>query len=167
MFEPVVIIPTPVSKFGSVGSVAADKSKPWKEDGKTWHLEKRCNPDSRTILKELLSALGQIPVLDGPHWGQQIYISYKIKGRNFLIINTLSTQIELTVPVSSEIFNIEETAIKLGLKLFQTEVSPSEKKALSSSIALYGESVKIRCKQGIVFTDEFAKFIQGCVDAMA
>ena len=54
------------------------KSQPWKSDGRSWHLENKLNDETANRLVEVIEAVGEIELLDGPYWGQKYYVSFRL-----------------------------------------------------------------------------------------
>jgi len=167
LIEPLTIIPTPVGKFGDVGGGVETGNKPWRDDGKSWHLEKRCNAPARAMLEELIPIIEQVPELEGPNWSQKAYISYQLHGVMCCYITTFPKMLVINIRVKKGTVSAEIAAKKLGIDVFQAEGTIGDKMALSSSIGVYEKTtkdlVKIRCKEGFEFSDAFIKFLKECI----
>jgi len=169
--EPITIVPVSVSRFDSVGVGAEAATKPWKEDGQAWHLERRCNASSRAMLQSLVAALEQISELEGPNWSQKYYISYHTGAAVGLTIETGPKVLVVNIRVPKGSIEASQVAGRLGIEVFQTDVTLSDKLALSSSVgvseAASNDTVKIRCKEGFEFTEDFVDFVRECLQVTA
>ena len=167
LVEPITIVPTPVGKFDDVGSGTDDAAKPWKEDGVVWHLEKRCNPSARAMLEHLLSALEAIPELDGPSWAQKYYVSFQHQGTSCLKVITFPKMLQVNLSVAKGTVTAEAAAERLGVEVFESKRTISDKFALASSVDVDNKKardlIKIRCKEGFQFGDTFVDLVRECL----
>lgn len=103
--------------------VKPDTSKdPWKDDGENWHLEEKLNEDAAERLQEVVDALGNLDSLDGPHWGQKQYVSFKQNRKNRVILRT-----------RTEVFKVE---------IYDFPVGDIEVEALADSAGVSAGDVK-------------------------
>lgn len=169
--EPNVIVPVPVSKFESVGKSSSSSASPWIKNGKSWHLEKRCSSTSKDMLLKLIEIIENNFEVDGPHWNQKLYISFKINNFAWLNINTHSTQLVLRFLVKSNYFNIDEIAGALNLVKYDKEGTLSEKISLPNSISIIqkndtSDRIIIRIKEDFnLESEEFLEFLQKAYDS--
>lgn len=63
-------IPIPDAQPPSVDPTTEDK--PWKADGRGWHLQERTNDATGEVLVELVSAIQDLDYLEGPRWQQKL-----------------------------------------------------------------------------------------------
>lgn len=133
LIEPNTVVPLQVSKFADTGRTKPGKS-PWIDDGKSWHLEKRCSPKTKQMLNIIDDIIKQNFDVDGPNWDQKHYVSYRINNYNWLAIITAQNYIRLDFLVKAKAFNVDEVASRLGLKKFDKEETLAEKFGYPSSI---------------------------------
>jgi hypothetical protein len=168
LVEPITIVPTPVGKFDEVGGGSGETAtKPWKEDGMAWHLEKRCNPTARTMLEQLLSVLETIPELEGPSWAQKHYVSFQYQGTSCLKVITYPKMLQVNLSVVKGTITAEAAAQRLSVEVFQSDGTISDKFALASSVDVNDKKakdlIKIRCKEEFKFGDTFVGFVRECL----
>ncbi len=133
--QPRVIIPQPVSRFSDAGRPKTPQgARPWIEDGKSWHLDRRCSPETQKMLLNLDDLIRDNLQVDGPRWNQKFYVAYRIGNKNWLAIGTRSTMLVLDFTVKRGAFNQGDLAERLGVASFDTEDSLSEKIGLPSSV---------------------------------
>ena len=82
----------------STSEVSPDTSeKPWKKDGRSWHLNEVASDETAELLERVVSSLSEIEFLDGPHWGQQQYVSFKQDRKNRVLAYTQKTLFHLEI----------------------------------------------------------------------
>jgi hypothetical protein len=166
--QPATIVPVPVSRFSETGKARADAS-PWVADGKNWHLEKRCSPETRRMLCELNDALTERFDLEGPFWGQKYYVVYRVDGSNWLSIITAPTYLRLDLVVEAGAFDGQALAQRLGVVYYDSDETLSEKLTLPSSVNIRrrndrSDKIRVRVKEGFALVEEtFLGFLE---DAM-
>ena len=165
--QPEQVVPEPHPKFFDVGKIdQKEGAKPWKQDGKSWHLDKRCSSLTKEMfltLNEIIS--GKLNVSE-PSWSQKLYVSYKIDNINWLIINTKATALKLRFLVKPGSLDKDEIPSELDVAKFKKELSLSEKLNLPSSVNVESKSenwdkVILRIKKDFDFEDKsFLKFLK-------
>lgn len=165
--EPSVIVPVPVNRFAGVGKSRPDTT-PWRTDGKTWHLEKRCSEQSRTRLLALNELILDTLELDGPSWDQKLYVAYRFANRNWLTVITGAERLRVEIRVESGAFDAASLADRLGVVEFDEEESLSEKLNLPSSVTVVNrneatDKVKLWIKED--FDLESEAFVDFLVEA--
>ncbi len=114
--QPQTIIPLPVSRFSDTGDPkTGDGIRPWIEDGKSWHLDKRCSPTTREMMLRLDDLIRDNLDVDGPRWNQKFYVAYRIGNNNWLRIDTRSTMLRLRFLVKAGAFQQQDLAQRLGI----------------------------------------------------
>jgi len=105
--------------------------------------------------KRLLSATDDLIKekfeVNGPHWGQKSYVSYKIGNYLWLWINTQANMLRLNFAIKSKTFDEQDLAQRLGVAQFNSMQSLSEKMSLRNSVFVEesGESrdyIRLRIK---------------------
>jgi hypothetical protein len=100
--QPQTIIPVPVSRFADTGKAKrGDVTQPWISEGRAWHLEKRCNPETREMLEKLDDIITDKFEVDGPNWNQKFYLTYKVNNFNWLIVITGAKVLRLRFTVKA------------------------------------------------------------------
>lgn len=89
------IIPVPKTSPPEVDPDTSDK--PWEADGRAWHMEEITNDETGMLLEELVSAIQDLEVLDGPRWGQKLYVSFRIGRKNRILLRTQTEQIHVQI----------------------------------------------------------------------
>ncbi len=140
LVQPQVVIPVP-SEQRIVGAVSSsDATKPWKIDGRSWHLDQRLSEKGRAIAEAVLDAVATaIPDALGPNWQQKNYVSWQRDGKNWLVMYTDSpNQASAFFPANAD--DVELAAQILGWATFDGELSLAEKLAMGSSVGVDGKS---------------------------
>lgn len=151
--QPQTIIPLPVSRFAVVGGTLGGEGKqPWVTDGKTWHLEKRCNPETRELLLKLNDMVTEKFEVNGPLWNQKNYIAYRVGNYTWLFIITGAKVIRLNFTVKAGAFKQADLAKKLSVEEFDKEEPLADKLGLPSSVSVQNRNpgtdrVILRIKQ--------------------
>lgn len=101
----------------TVSEISPQTSKePWKVDGKSWHLDKKLNDNTADRLREVVEALGNVESLDGPHWGQKQYVSFKQNRKNRVIARTRTEVFKVEIyDISADDIDVEELADSVGV----------------------------------------------------
>jgi len=89
------LVPTSSLEKFETGETPDDK--PWKLDGKGWHLEERTQEDTAKLARELVDAIREIDGLEGPSWTQKVYIAFRIDGTNRAVLRTRAQSIKLNI----------------------------------------------------------------------
>jgi hypothetical protein len=140
------IIPIPED---TVSGVKPDTSKdPWKDDGERWHLEEKLNDDAAELLQEVVDALGNLDSLEGPHWGQKQYVSFKQNRKNRVILRTRTEVFKVEIyDIPVEDIDIEALADAVG-------VSVEDVKADAEDLRGGRPGVQITCRGGAAIDTE-------------
>jgi len=164
--QPQTIIPLPVSQFSTTGSIkTGDGLKLWLEDGRNWHLEKRCSPKTKELFLKLNEIILDNLEVDGPRWGQKYYVAYRVSNTNWLSVETKSTMLRLTILVKSDTFNIDSIAKDLSMEIFDKDDPLADKLGLPSSVFLYKHNedtdiIHLRIKDDFdLSSDTFSSFL--------
>lgn len=170
--QPQVIVPVPVSKFGEIGhGRVGDVSQPWKADGRSWHLDKRCSPETRDLLIRLNDVITDNFSVDGPRWEQKQWIAYKLGNRNWLAVYTRPSVLTLRFVIKVGAFKQKPLAQSLGVEEFDKEESIAEKLGLPSSVSVLKRSeatdrVTLRVKEGFdIESSAFLGFLEKAYEA--
>ena len=78
------VIPTSQLERFTPGSETTNK--PWKEDGHAWHIEERADPKTASLIEGIVSGLREVELFGEPSWGQKNYVSFRVNGKNRLLI---------------------------------------------------------------------------------
>lgn len=140
MLQPNVIVPPPVVRFAEVGGVQQGESYPWDEDGRAWHLEKRCSPKTAELLLKIDDIIRDTVDVEEPKWNQKFYVAYRIKNRIWLSITTQANMLRLMFRTEPGFFSQDELAADLKVEVFDKEDSLSEKFGLPSSVMVQPRS---------------------------
>jgi len=167
LLQPHIVVPVPVGRFSRTGARRpGDGIRPWVVDGKIWHLEKKCGPKIRDMLLRLDDLIQDNFDVDGPMWNQRIYVSYKIRGHNWIYVNTYQSALVLDIHASTGNFEEKELAKRLGVQVFDKKESLSEKIGLPSSVTVGDEGegsawIKLRIKEDFdLDSTAFLKFLK-------
>lgn len=167
LLQPQLIVPLPVSRFSRVGGAKpVEGAKPWREDGRSWHLEKRCSPTTRETFLQLNELLLSNLEVDGPRWNQKLYVAYRVGNRNWLLVRTRATVLRLDFFVEAGAFSQEEIAQQLDVREFDKADSLAEKLGLPSSVVIEHRNestdrIKLRIKEDFDLTAEtFLAFLE-------
>ncbi|MEN4005997.1 MAG: endonuclease NucS [Methanobacterium sp.] len=132
--QPQIIIPVPVSKFISTGSISKiDISKPWIFDGKKWHLEKQCSPKIKEMLIKINDIVTDNLQVDGPYWNQKSYVSYHMNNYIWLAIHTRPNMLILDF-LFVKANNLEQFTLAKNLGIVEYSGSLKDKLGLPSSV---------------------------------
>ena len=133
--QPQIIVPVPVSRFKPVGKrLGPAGRKPWLENGQAWHLDKRCSKQTKPLLLGLDETLRNLFDLEGPLWSQKYYVSYQLHGSIWLRVITQPKLLKLHFMVKNNQFDQELLAKRLGIEIFDSDESLSERLGLPSSV---------------------------------
>jgi len=109
------LVPTSDLEKFEAGDSPSDK--PWKVDGKRWHLEERTNEDTAALVQQLIDSISEIKGLDGPSWTQKIYIAFRVDGTNRVLWRTRANSVQFDVrdfPIEDEEELIESATELVG-----------------------------------------------------
>lgn len=107
-------IPVPENTISAVSPVTS--KEPWKDDGKSWHLDEKLDNQTAERLKEVVEALENVESLDGPHWGQKQYVSFKQNRKNRVIARTRTKVFQVEIyDISVGDIDVEELADAVGV----------------------------------------------------
>lgn len=131
-------VPPPVGPPGG----GDDKDEPWITNGKEWHLVHRLRSKSieqpSEMAEHLLGVIklvsSTLPHVTGPHWGQKYYVSFKADNTNWLWIGTGPSILDVYIKCDIDQFPLEDVSNRLGVCIFDTDATFSEKFSLPSSI---------------------------------
>lgn len=159
--NPRVLIPLPAEEKFNIQALAEDKSKPWKEDGKDWHLNNRCSQESADLLRKLIELIEEnLTDVQGPNWRQKFYVSFKINGSNWIYIKTQASTLRVQVSCNLADFDTGQVAEKLGMKAlepdtgFDRELSNEVKKRTEKSRMVF------RLRSDFEVDEEFAGILE-------
>jgi len=109
-------IPAPEN---TVSGVSPETSKePWKNDGEKWHLEEKLNSGSAALLEEVAESLGDLEALDGPHWGQKQYVSFRQNRKNRVIARTRTEVFKIEIyDIPAGDIDVDELATTVGVSV--------------------------------------------------
>jgi len=82
--------------------------QPWKRNSRDWHLKTVTNDETSELLEEVVTALSDIDSIDGPHWRQKQYVSFKQGRRNRVLAYTQKTLFHL------ELYDVDGGAVDDG-----------------------------------------------------
>ena len=137
LIQPQIIIPLPISRFSETGARKRKTGdEPWLLDGKIWHLEKRCSPETRKMLEKLDQIFQENLDVDGPKWDQKGYISYKVNGYNWLTVETHTRLLYVIVRVQKGAFKSSTLAKKLNIQEYASDDPLADKLGQPSSVAV-------------------------------
>jgi hypothetical protein len=168
--QPQVIVPLPVSRFTETGQVK-EGVQPWRENGKSWHLEQRCSPETRSLLLTLDDLILEHFEVDGPRWSQKLYVAYRVRNYNWLTVRTRATVLRLDFLVKAGAFTEEGIAERLSVKVFDKSDSLAEKLELPSSVHIEhrnesSDRIKLRVKEDFDLRSEaFLEFLRDAYEA--
>lgn len=171
LIQPTVIVPHPVKRFSETGKTRP-KGTPWLVDGKEWHLEKRCSPNTKEMFLKLDKTLQDNFEFDGPRWNQKYYVSYRVNNYNWLSVNTNPGILRLNFLLKPGKFDVNEIANRLGIAKFDKE-SFSEKINLPSSVLIQSlndstDRIIIRIKEGFdIESETFRNFLDDAYKAFS
>jgi len=171
LVEPNVIVPIPVSRFAKVGKGPTKGGSPWKTDGQTWHLEKRCSSRTRDMLLAFDKDIREALAVEGPHWNQKLYVAYRKNNYNWLCVHTLPKTLIFDFNVKAGTFESDALAKTLDVAKFEKDESMSGKLNLPSSVAVTNRTevrdrVRLRVKDDFDLKSEsFVKFMTQAFEA--
>lgn len=166
LMQPQVIVPLPIARFTGVGKPVGGGTQPWMVDGRTWHLEKKCSPQTRKILELLDDVIRDNFEVDGPNWNQKTYVSYKLKNYNWIVVGTGPNLLVLEVLVKPGSFDKSGLAKALQIEEFDRERTIADKIGLPSSVDIWkltesAERIILRLKQDFdVQSEAFIEFLK-------
>jgi hypothetical protein len=149
-------IPTPEHTVTDVSPDTAEE--PWKEDGRSWHLNERSDEPTAELLESLTAVLEELEFLDGPEWGQKHYVSF-VQGRKRRIeIRTKRTLFHVDLyDVTPDSVSAESLSNQLGI--------PADSISVEDDLRSSGRSgVRITCRPGQDLNlDGFATVARECL----
>lgn len=135
-------IPVPTR---TVSDISPDTSEePWKDDGRSWHLNEVSNDETAELLKEVVAAIEDIEFLDGPHWGQKQYLSFKQDRKNRVIARTQKTVFNV------EIYDIPAGEVDVDTLADTVEVAVEDIRAEAEELRGGRPGIRITCRGGQV-----------------
>lgn len=160
--NPQVIIPPPTTEEYEIGKLGIRKDKPWLDDGKTWHLNKRCSEETSLRLQRLIGLIKDNLGIE-PSWDQKFYISFKKDNRIWLYVNTRKSLFTLNARVKPNAFNLEELSSRLKVKPYSEEADLAESYLW---ISIRGDWVGISVKKEFDLENpELIKFLRESCDS--
>jgi hypothetical protein len=136
--DPEQKIPVPETSAPEVNPDTSDK--PWEADGRAWHMEEITNDETGELLDELVSAIQELEVLDGPRWGQKIYVSFRIGRKNRVLLRTQTEQIYL------QIFDINPSRVDESELAERLNIEPDHVTAEDPITGTRRPGVSIKCR---------------------
>ena len=135
LLQPQLIVPLPVDQFGGVGR--EDSPRPWKSNGRKWHLEEKCGPKISEMLVKLTDLIGKTcEGVQGPYWSQKPYVCYAVNNRRWLYINTNKSYLAVDFRMEIGVFTQADLAKRLGVSEYPTDGDLAEKLSVPSSISI-------------------------------
>lgn len=163
---PQVIIPLPVGRFATMGKPAGGGTKPWVVNGREWHLEKRCSPQTRKMFEALDDIIRDNFEVDGPRWDQKFYVAYRLNNYNWIAVETRPNSLVLLILVAPGKFKKSEIARTLQIEEFDEEGTIADKMGLPSSVNVgkrteSTERIILRLKEDFDVSNEaFIEFLR-------
>lgn len=108
--------------------------RPWRSDGKTWHLSRRCSPETAKVAERLVELVTACSPDIQVEWDQKLYIGFRVNGGVWATINTERKQCKLNLWTTEDCFSSDTVAKQLGLVVFNKAMGLSDKLALGSSV---------------------------------
>ncbi|MFW9888592.1 MAG: hypothetical protein ACFFER_10440 [Candidatus Thorarchaeota archaeon] len=109
------VFPIPEQEDMLVGASAAAVAKPWKLDGRDWHLKKRSSHESAEILASLVDALEEFDEVESTSWNQKFYVAIRVRSRNWIKLQSYTNQVNIWISVSKGTISKEELMEALAL----------------------------------------------------
>lgn len=130
------------------------EERPWVIDGEEWHRTKRMSEKTSELFDRLDEEIQNLfSDIDGPNWGQEFYIAYRVSGVNWLGVNTHRSLLNCDFHFRPNDFDKEELVRKLGLAEDKIEISKKKKR------------MRVRLKitpDYDVSSPEFVEFLKQC-----
>ena len=151
--------------------MGGENTQPRFYNGKAWHLEKRCSPQTSETLLKIDNIIINNFKVEGPEWNQKNYVAYRINNFNWLAIGTHKKSLVLHFIVKAGIFNQQNLAKGLGVEQFNENASLPEKWDSPSYVFIKsrGETtdrIKIRIKKDFDLNSEaFLDFLKDAYEA--
>lgn len=170
VIRPNVVVPVQASEFVDVGKRGGEV-KPWQKNGRSWHLDERCSPQTRDRILFVDNLLQESFDLQGPRWGQKHYVSYRVNNLIWLKIITNPKTLRLDIIVEASSFDGDSVASELCIELFDEDATRSEKINLPSSIKLTSrtdatDKIQLRIKEDFdLESDAFLTFLKRAYQA--
>lgn len=119
LLTPSTIIPVGSTGFESVGRPqSGEGAKPWKQDGKGWHREKRCSEKTWRWLQTVNDFFQEELDVGPPDWNQKLYVAHRIDGYNWSTIKPRTSLLELNFQVEAGHFDEKELAKRLNVDIW-------------------------------------------------
>lgn len=135
LLQPQQIVPLPVDRFKNVGIEVSPR--PWKSNGRQWHLEEKCGPKISEMLVRLTDLIGKTcEGVQGPYWNQKPYVCYAFNNIRWLYINTNKSFLAVDFRMEIGAFTQADLAKRLGVFEYPTDGALAEKLKLPSSISI-------------------------------
>jgi hypothetical protein len=156
-----VVVPIEVIGVNEPGEVVV---KPW-YDGKKWHLEERCSPETAKLMENLAEKVPALVTTEGVSWNQKYYVAFRLHGRNWLTVQTRPNLLIAAFHVAPSSFKAAPVAKMLGVVVFNHEKPLADRLSTPSSVDIEHlenqDIVSLRIKPDFKFTTPgFAKFIK-------
>lgn len=114
--------------------------KPWEADGRAWHLEEITNDETGTLLESLVSAIQDVDALDGPRWGQKLYVAFRIGRKNRLLLRTQTEQLHV------QVYDIDPATVEKAALADRVNVAPDQVVAEDPLPGARRPGVQITCR---------------------
>lgn len=143
----------------------SDGDMPWKSDGKKWHLQERCSPQTAQIMQTLTDKIPALVTVDSISWNQKQYVAFRVRGRNWLAVETRPQLLLVSFYVTPDSFKADEIAKLIGIVTFDHEKTLADKLDTPSSVDIEHQEnrdhILLRVKPGFDFDSEgFAEFVR-------
>jgi hypothetical protein len=168
--QPHIIIPLPVSKFKETGRKSDASSSPWKTNGRSWHLEKRCSPATKEMLLKVDQIIRDNLEVEDAKWAQKGYVSYKIGNYIWLWIDTFTRSLYLNFNVKAGTFDEQQLAHRLQVEADSSLETRSEKLKVNAVRVEDRDEVRahvlLRVREGFDLTSQaFLDFLKEACNA--
>lgn len=169
MIVPSIVLPKDSARIGKAPT--SPTLRPW-DEGKRWHMEERCSPETAAMLEWLAEKIPVMVSIEGVSWNQKQYVVFRLQGRNWLAVVTRPTQLRLNFQVQTGAFSAENIARELHVAVFDHDASLAERLDTPSSVTIKHSSshdrLALRIKPGFDLESEaFAKLIREAHKAAA
>jgi hypothetical protein len=162
----VFVVPHVILPKESIEAIdVTDSDKPWKSDGKKWHLQERCSPQTAQILQTLVDKIPALVTVDSISWNQQDYVAFRVRGRNWLSVETRPQLLVVSFYVKPDLFKADEITKLLGIVIFNHDKTLAAKLDTPSSVDIEHQEnrdlVLLRVKPDLdLDSEDFAEFIR-------
>ena len=110
--SPRTIFPPPKAEVIGARSYGV---QPWKVDGKTYHLKKRCNEEAAELLERIIEVFESLDKVEVISWSQKLYVAVKAYRKNWVTINTNPNLLTIKIKIKPGALVPEEVAKTLGI----------------------------------------------------